>query len=466
MADDALNPYAPPAEEVVSSEVVGGVWRVEADYLVVREGTVLPKVDLDGRGMGGHLTPVAMKLPVPMDGKRLAIVVIAGLPMVGYMIYQATRGARVSPLWMIAIAVGTQVLCQFLFRGVKVRTAPAHVYGYISIPAIRSITRRDQIRRRLTWALLAPVFVIFPLVVAYPLMTRRYDQILEVAKWAGGIVAVSLVLLLAVAIWKEADKGWRCPRFSDGWVWIKGLGPKALAGLGAQAVGYVPVPVKKRVFKIRLDRMPTSFWKEVHGGGPLGTLRSWMHRSRVKGRPVEQTVFHWSEREWLSPEKADPDLLAAWRSEIAGTPLADWPMVYAEHQTLATGCHGVTELIFLSPDGCHAAIPSITRAVIDRKLKETRELNFRSFTTDGRIIATASNQPAGPLPSELEFEVVRGKPMEIAHVHFQRTSREHLVTVTAEELRRNEEREMDLVYETREAAGIYGPIEEMEFFRP
>jgi hypothetical protein len=315
-------------------------------------------------------------------------------------------------------------------------------------------------------ALLVPIGVIFPLVAVYPSMTRRYDQVFEAVKVAGGIVAVSLVILLGVAIWKEFDKGWHCPRFRDGWLWIKGLGPEALAGLGALAVGYQPVPVKKKVFKARLDLMPEAFWQKSYGRGPLGRFRMWSLRRRLKGGPLENFVFHWSEREWLSPADADPELLEAWRLETAGTPLADWSLVYAERTDTTSGYDQVNELVFLSPDGRHAAIPSITRAVMDRKLREVREMNFRSFTEDGRIIATATSEQTSLLPPELDFSVASGKPMDVAHAHLQRTSGEELLSMNADELRRQEEREMRLNHETMEAAGIYGPIEEMDFFRP
>ncbi|MCW1922957.1 hypothetical protein OKA05_10375 [Luteolibacter arcticus] len=459
--DDVLNPYAPPAEETAAAETPG-VWRVEGDCLIVREGTVLPRVDLDGRGKGGPLTPMWLKLPVPLDVKGIAVTSFIALPVLGYIIFQSMRGGRLSVVWAMVIAM----VAQFLLRGVKVRTGPANVFGYISVPAVRAMTRRARWRRWLTGALLVPVVVIFPLMAAYPLMTKRYDQVIEVAKLAGGMVAVSLVILLGVAVWGEFDKGWRCPRFRDGWLWVKGIGPQALIELGARSVGYQPVPVKRKVLKMRLDRMPLAFWRKAHGSGPLGRLWTWWFRWQTKGKPLEHDIFHWSERDWLAPEEADPELLAAWRSEIAGTPLADWTMAYSERVASPVGCDQVTELVFLSPDGRHTAIPSITRIVIGRKLRETRDLNFRSFTTGGRIIATATSEPVGPLPEEVKFALAKGSPMEVAAAHLQRISGEDLVPMNAEEARRQEEREMQLNHEAMEAAGIYGPIEEMDFFRP
>jgi hypothetical protein len=459
--NDELNPYAPPAEESSSTDTPG-VWRVEGDCLIAREGTVLPRVDLDGRNSGGPLTPMIMKLPVPLDGRGIAVTAGIALPVIGYILYQSLRGGRISAVWAMAIALGTQ----FLFRGVKVSTGPRHVYGYISVPAVRGIMRRTKWRRRLTMALMVPIGVFFPLMAAYPKMTGRYDQVFEVAKWAGGMVGVSLLILLAVAVWGEFDKGWRCPRFRDGWLWIKGVGPQALADLGARAVGYAPVPVKRRVFKMRLDRMPVEFWRQVHGRGLFGRFRTWWYFLQLKGRPLEQYAFHWSERAWLTADEVDPELLAAWRSETEGTPLAEWTLVHGERAASPVGWDEVNVAIFLSPDGRHAAVPTITRVVMDRKLKETRETHFRSFTPDGRTIATATSEQMGPQPEGFEFALVKGSPIQVAEVHLQRTAGEDLVRMDAGELRRREERELQLRHEAMEAAGIYGPIEEVEFVRP
>jgi hypothetical protein len=459
--DDALNPYAPPTEEVSSTDTEG-VWRVEGDYLVVREGTVLPRVDLDGRGSGGPLTPMIMKLPVPVDGKGLVTIAFAALPGVGYLLFQSMRGGRISYVWMMVIVVATQ----FLFRGVKVRTAPAHVFGYISVPAVRRITRRALWRRRLNLAMLVLIGVVFPLMAAYPGTTRRYDRMLEVVKLAGGMVAGTLVILLAVAVWGALDKGWHCPRFRDGWLWIKGFGPGALAGLGSRAVGYVPVPVKRKVFKMRLDRMPVEFWRQVHGRGFFGRLRTWWFFSQTKGRPLEQYAFHWSERTWLTPEEVDPELVAAWRSETADTALADWTLVHGERAASPAGWNEVNEAVFLSTDGSHAAVPAISRVVMDRKLKETRETHFRSFTTDGRTIATGTMEYIGPQVAGFDFALAKGGTAAVAELHIQRTAGEDLVRMDAEEVRRREERELQGRHEAMEAAGIYGPIEEMDFVRP
>lgn len=457
MSDESVNPYAPPAEESAAAEIPG-VWRVEGDCLVVREGAMLPPVDLDGRGAGGPLTPLMLTLQPPVSANALLFVAIGVLALVGY---HFISGNHVTWLGVI----GVSIVIQFMSRGVKVRTAPALVFGHLSVPAARAMSRRATWRFRLNCLLLALLATMFALIFAFPLMPKGIRHLDAIAAWGLGGFGLSLVLLLVVAFWSALDWRWRCSRLRDGWVWIKGLGPDALQHLAARAVGYQPVPVKRKVFKMRLDRLPAAFWRQVHGRGLLGALRTWWIKSRTKG-PVERYGFHWSEREWLSPQEADPELLEAWRRETAGTPLADWPLVYAERTRSPAGCDQVNELAFLSPDGRHAAIPAITRVVNGRKLREIRETNFRSFTADGRIIATGTVEAHGPFPAAFHYLVAEGDPMHVAQAHFQHTSAQDLVRMDAAELRRREELEMQLRHEAMEAAGIYGPIEEMEFTWP
>lgn len=43
---------------------------------------------------------------------------------------------------------------------------------------------------------------------------------------------------------------------------------------------------------------------------------------------------------------------------------------------------------------------------------------------------------------------------------------EEPLSMESDEVRRQEEREMELIRQVMETAGIYGPIEEMDFYRP
>jgi len=347
---------------------------------------------------------------------------------------------------------------------VKIRTAPAHLFGYISVPAVRAMTRRARWRRWVTAALLVPLFLVFPLMMFVSTAGSR-RELSDLLQMGMGLFAVSIVLLLGVAVWGALEKNWSCARLRDGWMWIKGLGPDAVMGLAARSSGHAPELVKRKVFKIRVDLLPLEFWRDVHGRGPIGRMKTWRLLAQMK-KPAEIYAFHWSEREWLPAREADPELLAAWQSETAGTSLAAWPLAYAERFT-SLGYHEQgNELAFLSPDGRYAAIPMISREVTDRQLKERRELHFRSFTQDGRIIATGTREWVGPQSESFEFAFTEGSPMQVAELHLRRTANLELVRMDADELLRREQAELQLWYEVRLAAGLYGPLEEMDFYKP
>jgi hypothetical protein len=458
MPGDSLNPYAPPAQEVAAGEIPG-VWRVEGDYLVVREGALLPPVDLDDRGAGGPLTPMLLQLQVPTDGKGMAVHVASSLPVLGYCAYQIQRDGEISMLVVLSVMFGSH----FLFKGIKVRTHPAHLFGFVSVPAARALTRRARWRRWLLAASLLPVALLLGLVFAFPFIGLDVEWLFRSVYWGLGALVASLVLVIAVTVWMVFDRGLTCTRFRDGWMWVKGASPRVLANLAARSTGAPPVMVPRRVFTCHWDRMPAADWRQADQG-PLEALKIWWIRARAKA-PLDLLCFHWSEREWLAPDQADPELLAAWREETAGTPLEGWTLVYAGRSGSPAGCDEVNELVFLSPDGRKAAIPSITRQAIGGKLKESRGLNFRSFTSDGRILATGQRAPAGPAPEGFLFTRAKGSPAEVACVHLQRLAGESLVTLDAAELRRREEREMQLHHDSMEAAGIYGPLEEIELPR-
>jgi hypothetical protein len=457
--DDALNPYAPPTEEVASAHTAGA-WRVEGDYLIVREGTVLPPVDLDGRGMRGPLTPVALVLPVPVDSKGMVFILIPILLILGVMIFLNSMGIKSFGLpGFIGMMVVVQVASRFMPRAAQIRSAPAYVWGSISVPALRRTTRRIGWRQGLTVLAMSPLLLIFVLSMATVVSASR--SLRDFAEIGMGIFVVSVFFLLCVAVWSTFDSGWRCVKARDGWVWIKGLGAHALAGLGAHGMVTLPATVKRRVFKIHLQKLPLSYWRTMNALRPIPWLQTLWTRWR---RPalLERLCFHWSERRWLTPAQVDPELLADWTREIQDTPLAGWKIIHGEEMDSPGACVRAVEMVLLSPDGLHAAMPAISRVATGRRLQEIRETTFRSWTRDGRIIATGNTPFADIMPDEFDFMLVKGAPWRVAQAHFERTAAEELVAVDPTELRRREEHEMQRRHEATEEAGIYGPTEEME----
>jgi hypothetical protein len=448
MPGDADNPYAPPVADTAEPEEIAGTWSVQGDFLVVREGAVLPPVDLDGRGAGGPLTPLLLRMGVPVGGKVVLLMLVPAVLMLGYLAFE--RGVRERSGFPGILVV--LLLSHFLSRGVKIRGTPAFVWGQVSVPALRAMTGRTLGRGRVTSALTLFLLILAAMVFA------------DIGRDPGGVaiaMAFTLVGYLAVLFWAAMDSGWRCTRARDGWLWIKGVGPFALGELARRAGDPLPPPVRRKVFKLRLNRLPWSHWRRINGGRPGAWWQTLMLRV---GRPEvrEQLVYHWSERQWLPPEQGDPELIDAWSRETVGTPLAEWRLVHAERIDSPTRCIRVEEIVFLSPDGRHAAMSVVYRVAVGRSLRETREVAFRSWTVDGRILATGNMPPAAPLPDGFEMEYRKGSPRELARRHLERAAAASLVAVDAAGLRQREEEEMRGRHEALEAAGLCGPVEEVE----
>ncbi len=440
MPEDSDNPYAPPAATVVP-EGLAGCWSVQGDVLVVRENAVLPPVDLDGRGAGGPLTPMVLKLPVPMGVKGILLMVLPAALILGYLSFERGYRDRSGFPGVLLIVLFSVLIGRF----VKIRKFPAFVWGHASLPALRAMNRRRDRLSKVGGILLLAFF--------------------GVACAGKGLLGVAGMLLVAyfwITVLASDESRWRCTKAQDGWLWIKGIGPAGLAELAGRAGAEAPPTVRRKVFRFRLQRLTMGEWRETNGFRLSAWWQTLLMLSR-KPEEQEHLSYHWSERKWLEPAEADPELVEAWRRETEGTPLAGWTMIYAERGDSPTRCIRSEEIVFLSPDGRHAAMSMVARVASGKGLLEDRrETGFRSWTEDGRILATGNRRISGPLQEEMEFEVHSGSTWELAQHHLRRAAEERLEGIDAAGLRRKEEMEMQRRHEVLEDAGIHGPVEEME----
>lgn len=471
MAIESENPYALPAAWSDGMEGMPGCWSVQGDYLVVRENAVLPPVDLDGCGAGGPVTPVVLRLAVPMGGKGIAALVIAAALVLGFLAVE--REFRNDPrrlgIVMVgfvgATTMGSMLIFRLFQRETKARSELAFLWGHAAVAALRAKARRARWRGYLGWAATFLLFAFLGIAVAGKSRMAEgfFSNSMEVLDVAAGVACLALAGYLGVAIWAALDTGWRCTKARDGWLWIKGIGPAALAELARRSAAEPPPVVRRKVFKFRLQRLTLSEWRATNGFRPGAWWQTLLMMSR-KPEGQEHLAFHWSERKWLEPREGDAELVEAWQRDTAGTPLADWRMTHAERIDSPTRCVRSEEIVFLSPDGRHAAMSMVARVATGKGLLEDRrETALRSWTEDGRILATGNQRVSGPLPEEMEFEVRTGlPPWEMAQWHLDRVAGETLVTVDAAGLRVKEEEEMQRRHEVLEDAGIHGPVEEME----
>ena len=473
MAIESENPYALPAAWLDAMEGMPGCWSVQGDYLVVRENAVLPPVDLDGRGAGGPLTPLVLRLAVPAGGLAVALIVIPAAIMIwciamvrDFWTESRSLGALVLVV-LVGVALVPMVASRFLRRNSTAREGPAFLWGYASVPALRAMLQKA---RRRGW--IAAVAGLLPLLFA--VLNSGVRDVMEdddgmlspewrvFLKISLGMMVLSGCGAVSAGFWAAKERSWHCTKAQDGWLWIKGIGPAGLAELARRSAAEPPPLVRRKVFKFRLQRLTLSEWRSTNGFRPGAWWQTLLMMSR-KPEGQEHLAFHWSERKWLEPREGDAELVEAWQRDTAGTPLADWRMTHAERIDSPTRCFRSEEIVFLSPDGRHAAMSMVARVATGKGLLEDRrETAFRSWTEDERILATGNQRVSGPLPDEMEFEVRKGSPWEMAQWHLARVAEEPLLVVDAAGLRRKEEQEMQRRHEVLEDAGIYGPVEEME----
>ena len=473
MAIESENPYALPAAWSDGIEGMPGCWSVQGDYLVVRENAVLPPVDLDGRGSGGPVTPVVLRLAVPAGGMVVAWIVIRAAIVIwciavvrDFWSESRSLGALVLVV-LVGVTLGPVVASRLIRRSSKAREGPAFLWGYASVPALRAMFL--QARRRgwiATGAWLLPLLLIVLNSGVRDVMGDDDGMLspewMVFLKISLGAMVLSGCGAVSVCFWAAKERNWHCTKAQDGWLWIKGIGPAALAELAQRSATEPPPVVRRKVFKFRLQRLTLSEWRATNGLRPGAWWQTLLMMSR-KPEGQEHLAFHWSERQWLEPRDGDAELVEAWQRDTAGTPLTDWRMTHAERIDSPTRCFRSEEIVFLSPDGRHAAMSMVARVATGKGLLEDRrETAFRSWTEDGRILATGNQRVSGPLPDEMEFEVRQGSPWEMAQWHLARVAEEPLLVVDAAGLRRKEEQEMQRRHEVLEDAGIYGPVEEME----
>jgi hypothetical protein len=450
---DEANPYAPPAKSAPPPALHG--WSVQGEYLLVRNGTALPEVDLDGHGAGGPLTPVALVFPA---SRRVGggIGLIAGLSMGGLVFL--LREFHLSP---VSIGLGVVVFAMLVRMLSSGRIATVSAKGHMSVAALRLDKRR---RRRGAWAVWGCLIVALVAGSAIPDSPARGS----VRVSPGGmellariVTPIAMILLIAAVMWQILVRRWSCERVQDGWLYLRGVGPAALAALAPRSGEAAPQSRRRKVYTVYLHRGPWASLMRAYPRNPwawfyLGLLK--LRRSKA----LEARVYCDSEREWRPAEAADAFLRADWERAVAGTPLAEWHPVLASRQDGPLGNVRSEEIVLLSPDRLHVARPFVVRAASLRTFLEFGDPLFRSWTQDGRIFTTGGGPVDAPSLPGTDYRRVKGSLWKIAHAHLARVAGEALVEIDPAEVPARMHAAAELGYQAGLAAGVYGPVEEIE----
>ena len=403
-----INPYSPPAG--TEDPARQGSWRVEGPHLLVREGTVLPTVDLEGGAAGAVLTPVLIKLSgmVPASG------------------------------------------------GEPARAAVAR--GYASVPALRARARRGKWRNRLLWGSIVCIWLPLPGDGANSMEPAELMKEAAVMLWA----FLPMLGILAAWVWGISDRGVKCVRSKDGWHHLAGVHFAALAELARRGHEPPPVPRLRKAYRLFGYRLPLAALVMVRQKwNPF----IWMLMALLKAMKspmLAQRYLHWSERGTAAASRTDPDLRERWKKSAAGTVLETWTVRWSDcRDSPIAGVRALT-LVTASPDGRFFATLHVVRASMAGSFEEAEELNFLSWTAEGQLLDTSAFRAIEPLPANREFVRIKAAPAKVWAAHHERAGELAVALRDDADLRRRlDQAEVDREV-TLEAAGVCGPVEEIE----
>jgi len=413
MAEDAVNPYAPPSVEVSVPPEKEQLWSVVGGYLAVRDGAHLPPIDLEGDGSDGPLTPVTRQCALSF--KRAS-----GLPAV-----------------------------------VKFR-------GYVSVASFNARWKRTK------WGPLVTFVGAFLMVIGYVGVEAGseigYDdtRVGEAASFmlaSAGVGVVGLLLIIGLAVWHQL-RGVRCFAMRDGWFYLRGISARSLARFSMR-VGEAPIMRKRKVYRFYSYRLPLTFLIRRHWYNPLYVVVVAMMKAR-RAPALESLHLHPSEDSWRPPAQGDAELFEQWRRETKGTEMERWEAVGAKTIHLPSGAMQIELMSYLSADRKCAATILINRISIGRYSAVIRQSVLRSWT-DEQCIQTTTPPCIAVHSPWIDRLKVRGKLPHLLDRHLAFVAGRTVIAVQNDEqlfklLAKESEEELAAF----EAAGLQGPVEVME----
>jgi hypothetical protein len=462
MPDQSLNPYAPPTDSTVAPDPAQG-WSVQGEYLLVRLGTILPPVSLEGEDDGGVLAPGVRRFQVISGGgKGIAVAFIPSLLGLGWFIYCKVNGLD-QYAWLGVVAI---VVLARLFTGRIGGTVQVTVVGFFSVEAMRRRKRRRFLVRLMLGAGLVLLFGTCGALIAgipdYLSSGGRLSSLDELLAWVLPGVIAGTVLIFGAMLWSGAMQSLKCTAFREGCIYLRGVPVSSLLALAARSRDPLPEMRIRKVSKFYQYRLPFRVLLRNLWGHPW--LALWLVIFKLsRSQRLVRLQFHWSERTTLPLSEADADLVERWRTASAGTFLESWRAITAERRDAPQGDLRVEILTYASPDWRHFASLVVTRVSAGTIFSEIHQSILQSWGEDGRFFFTSSPPLTFLLPDYFDTSEVRGSVAAVAEAHLARTAGESLLTVQGKEhLYRLYEQQSEDIAALYEARGFQSPPEEME----
>ncbi|WP_035608201.1 hypothetical protein [Haloferula sp. BvORR071] len=463
-ADDNPNPYSPPAPAADLPEAEPGrMWSVEGGYLMLRPGAMLPPVALEGEGE--ILTPGMRRFAVFSGGKGILMFALPMLATIGWMLYSKIR-LHGDYLWAGLLVI---FLLLRLVRSQGGGLVNAMVWGFFPVAHLQAKARRERWVKRLTLLGLALLFGAWGILVVrrqylaglhYSARGNQRFQINDTLEWLLPTVGLALLILIAAAVWKSLKPGLRCTAYRNGWLYLRGVPDASLTLLAAKAGDERPPLRKRMVVKFYQHRLPWSVLLGPHWLNPW--LLFWLAVFKL-GKSPRLERLRFPENDYEGVPEADPELLARWHQETAGTGMASWTLASWQYRDSPQGDLRVCSLSFASPDWTSFASLIVTRLSVMQVYAESRLGMLQSWTEDGQFIVTANPPAFFAIPSHMDCVEMKGSLVKLLEAHARRTAGMTLTRVSGEKhLRELFKRELETVNAVYEAKGFQSAPEEME----
>ena len=405
MAEEAVNPYAPPSVEVAAPPEKERLWSVVDGYLAVRDGAHLPPIDLEGDGSDGPLTPVTRQCALSF---RRA----SRLPVSVASFNAKWKRTKWGPF---VTFVGAFLM----------------VIGYVGVEAGAKIGYADT----------------------------RVGEAASFMLASAALGLVGLLFIIGLAIWHQLN-GVRCTAMRDGWFYLRGISPRPLARF-AMRVGEAPIMRDRKVYRFYSYRLPLAFLVRRHWYNPLHVIVVAILKAR-RAPVLESLHLHPSEDSWRPPAQGDAELLEQWQKETKGTEMERWEAIGAKTIHLPSGAMQIELMTYLSADRKCAATIVINRISIGRYLAVVRQSVIRSWT-DEQCIQTTTPPCIAIHSPWIDRLKVRGKlPHLLARHHAHVSNRQVWAVQNDEQLFELLAKESEEELAAFEAAGLQGPVEIME----
>lgn len=414
MAEERVNPYAPPVGDVAAPPEHTHLWSVTGGYLAVRDGAFLPPVDLEGDGSEGPLTPVVRQ-------------------------------------------------CALSFRRTDGSPAVVKFRGFTSVASFNARAKRTRWRHFLTFFGLVALVAGW-VATKHGVELSNDDRIVRkgIGLAAGGALlgGLGLLSIFASVVWERVDMGVRCSGVRDGWFFLRGVPHRSLASLAGR-IWIGPVVKIRKVFRFYSHRLPLSFLLRNHWFNPIALILISILKAR-RSPLLESLHLHHSEDDPRPPEEGDAELREQWRRETAGTEMEEWSAVVAKTVAVPGGSMGLEWMLYLSPDRCCAAILMVNRISNGKHSSIVRQSILRSWTEDQCVLTTTP--PCLPLHSPwIDRLKTRGPFPSLLKSHRAHVGSRQIITLQSDQqlfdLLAREFEEESAVYV---AAGWQGPLEDME----